>query len=267
MRDSCVHRLLIIGLFLTTAGLLTGCGVSIPAGAAGDTDSLNARFVLGETDSGEVAVIVLNWSAGDNSLYPQRPMDAIDLSTFETDGGHTLAEHEGWFKEQVRSRVEIILNDIDLFPVVVVNDDDDWEVIETTVHLTQEIAPDGSMEIGRAYYDPCNEHRDDEAVIFGERIRRLGNGYAFDEWVNVFANVCAHETAHTFGFGHILRSDQPPTKQAPYVELMLDGFTMSDMRRQHRMIVSQPSCPDEKELIAERTLAATAPCRCERRPH
>jgi hypothetical protein len=266
MRGSCVHKSVLIGLSLTTGTLLTGCGVSIPAGVTGDSGSLSARAVLGETDGEDVAVIVLNWDAGENSLYPQRPMEAIDLSTFDTDGGHTLAEHEDWFKEQVRSRVEIILNDIDLFPVVVVNDDD-WEVIETTVHLTQEITPNGSMEIGRAYYDPCNAYHDDEAVIFGERIRRLGNGYAFEEWVNVFANVCAHETAHTLGFGHVSRLEQPPTERALYVELMLDGFTMSEMRRQQRMITDQSNCPDEEEPAADGTIAATASHRGAGHPH
>jgi hypothetical protein len=260
MRYPCAHKQAFIGLSLAMLWLLPGCGVSFPGLTAGDSGLPSARFAPGAEGGGALAVVVLNWDAGHNALYPAYPMAAVDLSMFETDGGHTLAEHSAFFKEQVRTRVEEILESVGLFAeVVVANDDRDWKSIETTVHLTQEISPDGSMEIGRAHYDPCNEHEDDEAVIFGERIRRLGDRYTFDEWVNVFSNVCAHETAHTLGFGHVSRAEHPPTARALYVELMLDGFTMSEMTRSHRMLTDLSNCPDEDEVLEGDTIPATTP--------
>ena len=164
------------------------------------------------------------------------------------------------FKALVHAEMESILEHIDLFTGVEVVDAADPNtadsVTETTILLTQSLSPTGRTEIGRANFDPCNEYESDEALIFGEQIRRLGDGYPLDEWVTLFANVCAHEAAHTFGFGHVSRDDIDPAGRALYVELMLDGHTVAEMRLTQRMIHGQTNCP-VTETLAKATQSAT----------
>ncbi len=198
---------------------------------------------------------MLAWWGGEASLYPGRTFDAIDLTQFETDRGTTLADHETVFKELVRARVEETLASFATTPLRVVNDDAGPLRTETTVCLTQDLSPEGRVEIGRGKYDPCDRHSDDSAVIFGEQIRRLGNGYSLDEWVTLFANVCTHETAHTFGYGHVTRSERSDHARGAYVELMLEAHTMTEMRRPQRMLSGLTAC-DGHDHDAE-TVAAT----------
>lgn len=199
------------------------------------------------------AVVALDWRARKSAIYPEQTFDAIDLSGFHVADGSTLADHADLFKDRVREEMSVILEGVGVFDRVdVVDAAEGTADVETTILLTQSLSPTGRREIGRGNYDPCNEYEADEALIFGEQIRRLGDGYALDEWVTVFANVCAHEAAHTFGFGHVARDDIDTTERALYVELMLDGHTVSEMRRTQRMIHHQTNCP-----TADSTAAAT----------
>jgi len=115
----------------------------------------------------------------------------------------------------------------------------------TTVHFTQELSPDGGMVIGEGDYDPCNRQHDNAAVIFGEQIRRLAAESTFDDWVRAFANVTAHEIAHTLGFAHVDRQTQWPVERALFVELMLDGHTIDELQREQTFVVEQDYCPDD----------------------
>lgn len=235
-----------------------GCGTSLALVSSLDPAIVAAR---GEADANEngananenganapvatPVVVVLNWEGGQSSLYRDLDLKRIDLGSFTTSEGETLAEREEEFKELVARRIELILNGLEELDVRVVESPPAGVSVETTVHLTQELSPNGRVEIGRAHYDPCNGHYDDEAVIFGEQVHRLGDGFSFDEWVTVFSNVSAHETAHTFGFAHLSRVRNPPTQRSAYVELMLDNHTMSEMRRPQRMMSGQTNCPTD----------------------
>jgi hypothetical protein len=217
--------------------LLAGCG------ALGDLSATAARAAAELPGSADAAV-VLTWSGGESTLYPGRTFEPIDLSLFETNRGTTLADHEATFKELVRLRVEQTLASFASAPLRVLNDETGGLRVETTVCLTQDLSPEGRVEIGRGKYDPCDRHTEDSAVVFGEQIRRLGNGYSLEEWVTLFANVCTHETAHTFGYGHVSRSDRGENARGAYVELMLEAHTMTEMRKPQLMLSGLTACDD-----------------------
>lgn len=205
----------------------------------------------------ELVRVALDWRAGLSTIYPDRRFDPLDLAGFHLDDGSTLADHEAEFKALVHAEMASILENIDLFEgVEVVDSAERTARAETTILLTQSLSPTGRTEIGRGNFDPCNEYESDEALIFGEQIRRLGDGYPLDEWVTLFANVCAHEASHTFGFGHVSRDDIDPSGRALYVELMLDGHTVAEMRNAQRMIHGQTNCP-VTDTLAKATQSAT----------
>ena len=193
----------------------------------------------------ELVRVALDWQAGASTIYPDRRFDPIDLAGFHLDDGSTLADHEILFKALVQAEMASILESIGLFDgIEVVDAADTRSGAETTILLTQSLSPTGRKEIGRGHFDPCNEYESDEALIFGEQIRRLGDGYPLDQWVTLFANVCAHEASHTFGFGHVSRDEHHDASgRALFVELMLDGHTLAEMRRSQRMIHGQTNCP------------------------
>jgi len=243
LRHCCIQTSLVIGLTLFIPIATGGCGMSVD-GVPTLGSSLNTVLDDAGASRSAASLIVLNWDGGANMLYPNLDLQPLDLALLATEDGGSLADREQEFKEQVRSRIEQILGGVEGVNVRIVSSDQNRDpAVETTVHLSQEMSPTGNVEIGRADYDPCNEHYGDEAVIFGEQIRRLGNGYTFEEWVTLFANVCSHETLHTFGYGHVLRSEHPPTDRAIYVELMLDNHTMNEMCRPQRLIHELSSCP------------------------
>ena len=228
---------------MTATFIMNGCGNSladIPVGGAGFV-AVEDR----EAGHPSVAVVVIDWETGDASLFADAQMEPIDLAAFVTDEGDTLADHEAVFKQRVAALMQEILADVEMFDVQVVGEGNARVVRETTVYMTQSVSPTGRVEIGRAAYDPCNEQYDDEAIIFGEQIRKLGSGYSLDDWVRVFANVAAHETMHTFGYGHVSRADNPPDGRSQYVELMLDNHTFSEMRLPQRLIHEMSTCPHD----------------------
>lgn len=233
----------LIGLLL---GALTGCGAGL-----NDPAVLIRRF-LPECDSDagvdieDVDVVILDWTGGTSPIYPDDVFEAVDLSLFETDEGETLGDTAEAFKEAVRRQITRIYCDSPALSVRVVNgEDDEADLDVTVVHLTQELPPKGGTDVGEAEYDPCNLQSDNAALLFGERLLTLGNGYTYDEWVNVFANICAHEIGHTLGFGHVLRSEHPDSGRSIYIELMLDGHTMAELRREARFVFDLTNCPDD----------------------
>ncbi len=262
-RHHCAQDAIVIGLSLFVLTNIVGCGVSeIGYPSTQGAGAAILRTSLSPDNSND-AVVVLNWDGGKNDIYTDLTLSPIDLSLFKTDTGETLLAREASFKADVLREVESILSDVPEMNIRVVSGPSDEKTIETTVHLSQEVSPTGRVEIGRADYDPCNRYYDDEAIIFGEQIHKLGDGYSYEEWVTLFANVTAHEVCHTLGYGHVARADYPPTERALYVELMLDQFTMSDMRRPQKLLVTQSVCPansDSGGTIANGV--NTAPCSC-----
>jgi hypothetical protein len=225
-----------------TLAAVTGCGSGFPAGSA------NQPLFVAECGTGDATtadLVLLEWGGGVAPLYPQESFAALDLSVFETDDGGTLADRANEFKERVRDQVTLILCDSP-GPTARVRDAEDADAaVATVVYFTQAVSPATARQVGEGEYDTCNRQHDNAAVIFGEELHRLGRAYPFDEWVNVFANVTAHEIAHTLGFGHVSRDEVAETGRSLYVELMLDGHTMSELRREHRFLVDQTNCPPD----------------------
>jgi len=187
-------------------------------------------------------VVLLDWTGGTSPIYSNQDLAGLDLSVFKTTKG-TLADDGERFKELVRAQITQIYCDWPEAAVTTINGEDS-QPANTIVHLTQNIQP-GGMDIGEGEYDPCNRQDDNSAIIFGERLRQLGGQYTFDEWVTVFANVCAHEIGHTLGYGHIAREESP--HNSFFVELMLDRHTMAEMRRAQRFITEQTNCAEPTE--------------------
>ena len=242
-RHLCILCVFLIGLLL---GTVTGCGAGV-----NDPAVLIPRFLSEcEGDAGvdieDINVVILDWTGGMSPIYPDDVFEGVDLSLFETDEGETLADNAEAFKEAVRRQITRIYCDLPELSVRVINgEDDEVDFDVTVVHLTQELPPKGGTDVGEAEYDPCNLQSDNAALLFGERLLTLGNGYAYDEWINVFANICAHEIGHTLGFAHVLRSEHPDTGRSLYIELMLDRHTMAELRREARFVFELTNCPDD----------------------
>lgn len=237
--------------------LSAGCGSMLNAVPEASAATLVSGGSLVTPANKELVRVALDWQAGASTIYPDRRFAPIDLTGFHLDDGSTLADHEVLFKALVHAEIASILESVGLFDgVEVVDAADTRSGAETTILLMQSLSPTGRKEIGRGNFDPCNEYESDEALIFGEQIRRLGDGYPLEEWVTLFANVCAHEASHTFGFGHVSRDHIDPTGRALYVELMLDGHTVAEMRLTQRMIHGQTNCP-VTDTLAKATESAT----------
>lgn len=260
-RSSCARGASIIGTLCATAlSMLTGCG-----NMAVDESVLRAFVDSGcpnqsSSDIELSELVILDWDGGFNRIYPDRSLVGMDLAAFSLRDGGTLADFGDQFKNDVRDQISRIYCERDDLLLRVINGDDEIAGgVVTVVHMTQETRPNGGSDVGEGEYDPCNEESDNAAIVFGERVRTLSGAYTYDEWVNVFANIAAHEIGHTFGFAHVERDEFTDLGRTLYVELMLSGHTMSELRRQHRFVVDLPHCPANGKagVISSK---ATKPC-------
>jgi hypothetical protein len=231
-----------IGLIVAGLVAVGGCGNAI-------SDGLTVRpLIYTECDEGAAPapatnLVVLNWDGGKVSFYPGEQFPAIDLTTFRTTEGGTLADYEDEFVERVRQEVSQIYCDTpDLF-IRVEHDSGQTAHAATVIYVTQGVSPAGLARIGEAEYDICNRHPDATGIIYGEQMRRLAAEYTVDQWVNMFANTIAHEIGHTLGFGHVARNEAPDPARSLFVELMLESHTLSELVRSQRFLVEQDTCP------------------------
>lgn len=234
---------MLYALAIGGAFMVGGCGQDF-------TDVSALRLLLTTECEGQdvastraVDWVLLDWDGGTSPLYPSISLDPLDLAVFETPDGGTLADRADEFKERVRGQITRIFCDFPEAAIRVDHAGQERNPNATVVHLAQLVSPHGGAQIGEGEYDPCNQYHDDAAVIFGEQIRRLGGPRPLDDWVLMFANVTAHEIGHMVGFGHILRDQQPETSRSLYVELMLDGHTIDELKREQRFVVPQTNCP------------------------
>jgi len=182
-------------------------------------------------------VFVLDWTGGSSPLWPDGELPPIDLSEFELDGGGTLADIPG-FTGMVEDKVRLIFETAGI-EVSVITGEQRWQA--NNVHISPVSDPDSGKTLGRGHYDPCNRSHDDSCILYAASVVD-GGPCAIGEWVNIFANICAHEMAHNLGFGHAGTSELvfPPG----FTELMSAGHTWTQQRGEQRFLVEQDTCPD-----------------------
>ena len=233
--------MLCVGVVLSAT--LVGCG-----SGAFDADARHALISTQCAGAEEVVapatLVTLDWSGGVTPIYPDQLFDGLDLRLFETLEGGPLSDDEDYFKERVRAQGETIFCESPAPKVAVRHAADVRGYLGSTVYLTQSLSLLGGSEVGEGEFDPCDRDDENAAVVFGEQLRQLAGVLRFDEWVLIFANVTAHEVGHMLGYGHIDRDEYEPTGRALFVELMLDGHTISELKRQQRIVSDQTNCPD-----------------------
>ena len=198
-RDPYCRVSVFIGLLIAPTMFLGGCGMPLS-----DPLIVQTRMVAECEDTetqGDVApdLVILDWTGGTNAIYPKFDFEALDLASFETADGATLADDPELFRELVRLEVTRIFCEWPEVAIVVREGEGyEWNA-DTVVYVTQNSPPLGGGDIGEAEYAPCNEQRDNAAIIFGERIRQLGDKYTVDEWVTPSSTVRADGTGSPRG--------------------------------------------------------------------
>jgi hypothetical protein len=193
-------------------------------------------------------VVLLDWSGGVTKIYPNDDLPGLDLTAFETSDGGTLADNDDSFKEDVRAEVTRILCDMPTDGIHITNAKTGLPRDVSRVCFAQIASPLGGSQIGQGEYDPCNELHDNDAIIFGDELLKLGGSYSFDEWVQMFANVTAHEIGHTLGYPHVSRIIYPPSQRPAYVELMLATHTVDEMLDSQRYLSDVNNCPADQAV-------------------
>ena len=226
---------------LIAAGLavaLSGCGVSVGVGGQEeDSGTTEAALIPNERQ------VVIDWDAGASVMRDGDWMTPVDLGAFHLPDGWTLADEPN-FQVLVEGRIQTIFDDLEPADIRVVTADANEYPEATVVLMTFEADPDDPQRVGQAYYDPCDTEPADEAIVWGLAMLELGDGHRLDEWVNLFANVAAHEVAHTLGFAHPEAIDHLGFRPHPSA-LMLGSHTLSALLQEQSFQIPQQTCPGD----------------------
>ena len=218
------------------AGLgLVGCGGGVGQGG-------NPSLVLSEVD--RVDAVTIEWSGGYSDLYPEMELAPLDFGKFSLAEGGTLADDAERFKSAVVEQIVVILNALPEGRVHVRNGHADSGSEDTIIHVAQAFSPQVGGQIGQAIYDPCDKYSGDSGIIYGDELLQTGGPFYFHEWVTMFANVTAHEIAHTLGYGHVERQLTSAADRPLFVELMLAIHTVPEMISSQRYLAEDGNCPD-----------------------
>lgn len=222
----------------------TGCDAAVGT-ASGVTPLWSADLSKPSSDSFSTTDVVLVWGGGASRIHQGRVLPSLDLSLFRMPDSSTLADHGDQFHEAVLTQVARILSDVPEFHAIVRNAEDEPAMGATVVLLTQSLSPPGRTDVGEGEYDPCDEEPDNVAILYGEQLRRVVGECSFEEWVHAFANVCAHEVGHTLGYGHVARDVEHPEARSGGIELMMDGHTRDELRREQRFMADHGRCLED----------------------
>ncbi len=181
------------------------------------TQSLTTTVNTSTTTDKRTKTIVIDWT-GRNAdvsktkekflLDVLRPAPGIDLNlfcVFESDPPKRLPEviDLSLFKEKVRQRVvHIFRNTTPQDTRFITGEAEDYPDA-TKVYVVQGRYERASTALGISVLDPGNQLTTDVAIILGDSILQGNKKYpTLEEWIHCFANVIAHESAHTMGWKH-----------------------------------------------------------------
>lgn len=227
--------------------LVAGCGVELapsPAGWAGSGSQFDEADLTKTVSL--VKRVVLDWTGGYTALTSEW-LGETDLSLFRLPTGETLADYADAFQESVRDRVEQVLHALEPAAFEVLTGESEAYVGDTVVHLTSESIGDGTLRVGQTKLDRCDLTDDDAIVVWAGTMVVMGDVHEFDEWVNAFANITAHEVGHTVGFFHPDTVLTDLTDFERRTEIMLAVHTLSALLGRQEFIIPQETCPQSIE--------------------
>jgi len=224
--------------------LFAGLPSPAPSGGEDGTSQVASR--------GQSVRVHLRWAGGESRIHPRLALPGMDFSAFRVAGGGALDSDSAAFRRDVAEHAAQALRQAMGTEIIVLSTEDGDAAANTVVHVTQSESPNGGG-VGEGEYDPCDAQRDNEAIVFAESLRKRAAScdFSYENWVQVFANVAAHEVAHTLGYAHVERSDYQSWEGV--VELMLDAHTIDELARPQRIITPQDTCTP---WVIEKTLAA-----------
>lgn len=234
----------IIGTLLSAAVGLAGCeAVNLPTGSTARVNESSACTLAPSVDDADT-VFVLVWDGGASSQTGTADLAAFDAAALRfSDGTAVTADLAARFEADVLARVQTILCDLEPHDVTVVAGAASAYPKATVVHITGDAPFTGGKHIGQSDFDPCNEHTDDAAVIWGGALATRMPPLAYDQWVNVIANTTAHEIGHTLGFTHPSEETVARMLPEPAEEIMRANVKPAELAAPQYFLLPQETCP------------------------
>ncbi|MCP4592656.1 MAG: hypothetical protein GY842_18130 [bacterium] len=233
---------------IVAAALVSGCGVNLPAPAGGSVPTEQPTENPVRNPEVIAKTVVLDWSGGFADVSDE-PLLGLDFSELYLPSGDSLEEMGPMLQESVRHRVAEILGA--LVPTgfeVLIGEADDYPD-DTVVLFTSDTVPGDGPQVGQTKLDRCDLHASATVIVWGGTLLNLGDEHTFEQWVNVLANIAAHEIGHTVGFFHpdaVLTDLSQHEKDAA---LMLAVHTLSALLGPQEFLIPQETCPEEMERV------------------